>query len=106
MCMPMASAVVMPMTEAKRLPLRRQTEPLLYLGQPGTLKGPFGRPGLERTRGRALFQRWKQELGNGLELVDDGHRGCGGFVRSRAQAVIDMIVDQRALRLADGFLNG
>lgn len=46
-----------------------------------------------------------QIFGNSLELVDDGHRGFTGPVRRGVEAVIDVIMDQRPLRLADRLLD-
>jgi hypothetical protein len=57
--------------------------------------GPAQKPGLS-----------SQVFGNGLELIDDGHRGFPGSVRRGIEAVVDVIMDQRALRLADGFFDG
>jgi len=47
-----------------------------------------------------------QIFGNGLELVDDGHRGFPGSVRRDIEAMVNVIVDQRALGLSNGFLDG
>jgi hypothetical protein len=47
-----------------------------------------------------------QVFGNGLELIDDGHRGFSGSVRRGVEAVVNMIVDQCSLCFADGFFDG
>ncbi len=47
-----------------------------------------------------------QIFGDRLELIDDGNRRFASAIGGGIQAMIDMVVDQRSLRLADGLFDG
>jgi FrmR/RcnR family transcriptional regulator, repressor of frmRAB operon len=46
-----------------------------------------------------------QVFGNGLELVDDGSCRFAGAAHGEIEAVVDVVMDQRSLRLAHGLLD-
>jgi len=53
----------------------------------------------------AIGDRWSQVFGNGLELIDDGNGRFAVAVRCGVQTMIDVIMYQCALCLADGLLD-